>query len=636
MKQSVEATVSLNQLIPWGENPRKHRANEAITQMIASLKANGQFQPLLAVETENNLYHVVEGETRRLAFQMMVATNDIPDDHPIRVWILPNTLTHSELLNIALAGNTVRRSLDPLDECDAFAGLLKTGMTEAQVADAYALSRGVVRQRLALSRLIPAAKDMVRKNIRNLGWAQAMTLGNEADQQRICDNIATNNASYMDSNAVKMELNRTRIPLANALFDPSILCDSISRDLFDTDSDHFTDKDAFWKAQQDAIDSKIEELGNTHNAVHVIDRADFNDIGWTRGGEPASSTAVLIIKDDGSVEILEGMIPPAEAEESLDQNAQDFIDNVDIEDTLGDTSTASTGARIRRALDKPAPSTSQYLSAQIAAGLKVNVASNERLAKIIVVASALTNAKTGIIIEPDNITLSREQRTSDVFHAFNNRRSSRDVIITKIFPSGIKKLNFEEVVETLTSLTNSDLDAVFSWSVADAMTAGMDQRTTSMSVALGVMPMTGWRIEQAYLDSLTTPQIRELAAEFAPSQAAYCATAKRSKLEDIIMTAVNTAIANDDIDSPIMNWLPPQIEDLFNSNSIINKTLPNTNSNNQDNVVLEISDLSNDDDIIEDKNINDDPFSSNFSKQITENKIAQEQEDDYPFSTAAE
>src|SRR3546814_12302942 len=52
------------------------------------------------------------------------------------------------------------------------------------------------------------------------------------------------------------------------------------------------------------------DLRQTHANVKFVDRTRFDDAGWTTGGEPSESTAVVITHDDGSVEIREGLIPP--------------------------------------------------------------------------------------------------------------------------------------------------------------------------------------------------------------------------------------------------------------------------------------------------------------------------------------
>src|SRR3546814_576589 len=143
-----------------------------------------------------------------------------------------------------------------------------------------------------------------------MGWAQAMTVGSPASQERIVAEIDVNSAAHLDGSSVRVELTPGNIPVPSALFDPIEHNDCLFLDLFTPKGNYFSDVKKFWERQNVEIEKKIEDLRQTHANVKFVDRTRFDDAGWTTGGEPSESTAVVITHDDGSVEIREGLIPP--------------------------------------------------------------------------------------------------------------------------------------------------------------------------------------------------------------------------------------------------------------------------------------------------------------------------------------
>src|SRR3546814_2892711 len=99
-----------------------------------------------------------------------------------------------------------------------------------------------------------------------------------------------------------------------------------------------------WSSDVCSSDLKIEDLRQTHANVKFVDRTRFDDAGWTTGGEPSESTAVVITHDDGSVEIREGLIPPV-IDESDDGEGGFFSDAGDLyrADYDTDALTATSG-----------------------------------------------------------------------------------------------------------------------------------------------------------------------------------------------------------------------------------------------------------------------------------------------------
>src|SRR3546814_6273729 len=97
----------------------------------------------------------------------------------------------------------------------------QAGIKVRAIAETFGIDKKVVEQRLALGNLVPSARDLVRSGKRQMGWAQAMTVGSPASQERIVAEIDVNSAAHLDGSSVRVELTRGNIPVTSALFDRS-------------------------------------------------------------------------------------------------------------------------------------------------------------------------------------------------------------------------------------------------------------------------------------------------------------------------------------------------------------------------------------------------------------------------------
>src|SRR3546814_17824123 len=84
----------------------------------------------------------------------------------------------------------------------------QAGIKVRAIAETFGIDKKVVEQRLALGNLVPSARDLVRSGKRQMGWAQAMTVGSPASQERIVAEIDVNSAAHLDGSSVRVELTR--------------------------------------------------------------------------------------------------------------------------------------------------------------------------------------------------------------------------------------------------------------------------------------------------------------------------------------------------------------------------------------------------------------------------------------------
>lgn len=144
-------------------NPRKRWNDDKVRAIAADMAANGQIQPIRVRPNPQHTpsngrppYEIVVGETRWRAAPL-AGLGEL--DAVVR------DCTDQELIKLALAENTKRQDLHPLEEADGFAALLRDpdglhGYTSKEnLAAAVGVSPSYVYQRLKLRNLCAAGRE---------------------------------------------------------------------------------------------------------------------------------------------------------------------------------------------------------------------------------------------------------------------------------------------------------------------------------------------------------------------------------------------------------------------------------------------------------------------------------------------
>jgi ParB family transcriptional regulator, chromosome partitioning protein len=181
--------IPLGQLtLPNGHNPRHVYDKARIKGLAESIKQDGVLQNLVVEPSGSNTYHILSGKRRFLALKLLKRQGDIDDGYKVPVSV-KRDLEDGEALRIATVENVQREALDPLDEAEAFALLLRDGVDLDDICAKTGVSHDIVRRRLALANLSADAKTALRKGEITLSIAEALTLGSGAQQQFFIDAV---------------------------------------------------------------------------------------------------------------------------------------------------------------------------------------------------------------------------------------------------------------------------------------------------------------------------------------------------------------------------------------------------------------------------------------------------------------
>lgn len=239
-------------------NPRRTKAPpEADAQLTANIKAIGLIQPPL-VKAIGKTLRVIAGE-RRVTCAIAAGCEQIPvlvcgDNHdadPVR----------------ALAENTQRAQMGPVDQWRAIEGLCASGWSEEAVATAFSISSRGLRKLRLLAGIHPAMLDSMAidlPNERELGIIAAAPLEEQASAWR---KAKPKRGSAVAWHEITRLLHKTRIPAQLARFDDATAIAfgiRYEEDLFapaDEDSRTTTQLEAFLAAQEHWLNTSLPENG---------------------------------------------------------------------------------------------------------------------------------------------------------------------------------------------------------------------------------------------------------------------------------------------------------------------------------------------------------------------------------------
>src|SRR5438128_8851360 len=151
--RTVLTSVTLVDVQPNPDQPRKHFAPEKLAELADSIKARGLLQPIIGRRVETG-YQLLAGERRFRAAQLAGLDK------------LPALIrTTDDPLEVALIENLQREDLSPLEEAEGLALLIdRHGYSHREVAELLGKSRPYVSNTLALTRLPEAVKADLRRD----------------------------------------------------------------------------------------------------------------------------------------------------------------------------------------------------------------------------------------------------------------------------------------------------------------------------------------------------------------------------------------------------------------------------------------------------------------------------------------
>jgi ParB family transcriptional regulator, chromosome partitioning protein len=180
--------VSIDSISPNPKQPRTVFNEEAMAELVASIKEIGILQPPVVRQTSPGRYELIMGE-RRFRAAKLAGLRSIP--------VIIRQTPDNELLREALIENIHRSQLNPLEEAAAYTQLLQDfNCTHDELAQKLGRSRPLISNTMRLLNLPASVQSRVASGIISAGHARALLgLSNEAEIDRLAKRIVAEGLS---------------------------------------------------------------------------------------------------------------------------------------------------------------------------------------------------------------------------------------------------------------------------------------------------------------------------------------------------------------------------------------------------------------------------------------------------------
>ena len=182
------AELQVGQISPNPRQPRQDFDEEAMAELVHSVKEVGLLQPIVVRRTDEASYELIMGE-RRLRAVQEAGLHVIP--------AIVRETGDDELLRDALLENLHRADLNVLEEAAAYQQLLDDfGCTHDELASRIGRSRPQISNTLRLLRLSPAVQRRVAAGVLSAGHARALlAVPDAAVQDRLAGRVVAEGIS---------------------------------------------------------------------------------------------------------------------------------------------------------------------------------------------------------------------------------------------------------------------------------------------------------------------------------------------------------------------------------------------------------------------------------------------------------
>ena len=189
--------ISIHDVKPNANQPRKIFDEEKIAELAASIKENGIIQPLI-VRKKGKRYEIVAGE-RRWRASVKAELKEVP--------CIVRELDDEQNMLLAIVENMQREDLNPMEEAEGLNQMIAAyGLTQEQVSKSIGKSRPYIANSLRLLKLPEEIRDLISDGSLSAGHGRTLvSVPDEARQIEIARKILKEGLSVRETEKLAAE-----------------------------------------------------------------------------------------------------------------------------------------------------------------------------------------------------------------------------------------------------------------------------------------------------------------------------------------------------------------------------------------------------------------------------------------------
>ena len=170
-------SVYLSEIVPSPLQPRKQFNDDALSDLVDSIREHGVIQPLIVRDVKGKL-ELIAGERRWRACQNL-EVDSVP--------VICREASDRDVLEMALIENLQREDLNPVEEAQAYTKLAKDfGMTQEQISSRVGKNRTTVANAMRLLDLAADVQKLLASGEISVGHAKViLSIKSKTDQAKV-------------------------------------------------------------------------------------------------------------------------------------------------------------------------------------------------------------------------------------------------------------------------------------------------------------------------------------------------------------------------------------------------------------------------------------------------------------------
>lgn len=509
--------IPLDRLQVDKSNMRHGRKVPDLSDILPTIRTRGVLQTLLVRPADAEGRHGIVAGRRRYQASLIVAEErraagqDDPESLLLPCAILDDG-DDAAAIEASMIENMARLDPDEVRQWESFTRLVRKGRSVEDIALTFGLSDLAIRRVLALGNLLPRIRDLYRAETLDRASVRHLTLASKARQK---DWLALHDdaeARAPTGHQLKAWLfGGQSIPARFALFDLAAYPGATVADLFGDDR-YFADNDAFWAAQDAAVEARrVAYLAEGWAQVILVPPSEpFHGWDYVKTPKRKGGRVYIDVRASGEVTVHEGYLSRREAQAAERTEAPpDAVKpkRPELTATLQTYVDLHRHAAVRAALLAHPPVALRLMAAHAIAGSPLWTVRPEPQA------TRNDEVRESVECAPGEALFDSRRRTALALLG----RSDEDATLVETCDVSVAGGHLAALFERLLALSDADVLAVIAVVIGETLAAG-SAAVEAVGSAIGIDMADWWEADDALFGlirdkALLVEIVREIAGD---------------------------------------------------------------------------------------------------------------------------